>query len=74
MFFQATAEKVQATFLSVLRKDILDVPLMFIPDGVWLVFGVACATPIPGVISCGTVVTLMYAFLENIKIRRGIDV
>lgn len=74
MFFQATAKKVQATFLSVLRKGILDVPLMFTLNGVWPVYGVACATPIAEVISCVTAVILMRAFLKKAKIYQGIDV
>lgn len=70
MFFQATARKVPATLLSVLRKGILDVPLMFILNNVWPVYGVACATPIAEVISCVTAVILMRVFFNRIKMHR----
>ena len=41
MFFQASAKKAQATALSMMRKGILDIPLMFLFNSVWPVYGVA---------------------------------
>ncbi len=55
MFFQTTVKKVQATSLSVLRKGMSDVPLMLILNGIWPIYGVACATA----------VILMRAFLKR---------
>lgn len=69
MFFQATSKKGQATLLSLLRKGILDVPLMFLFNGFWPVYGVAFATPIAEMISCVTAVILMCAFFKTIKIH-----
>ena len=49
--FQATGKKVQSLFLSLLRKGVLDVPLMFVLNSVIGIDGVAWGTPISDVIA-----------------------
>ncbi len=66
MLFQAAARKAQATVLSILRKGVLDIPLMFVLNEVWPVYGVACATPIAEVISCVLAVVLAVRFLKSL--------
>jgi len=65
MLFQATAQKVQATLLSVLRKGILDIPLMFVFNGFRPLYGVAQATPVAEIIGCVTAIVLMIAFFKK---------
>jgi Na+-driven multidrug efflux pump len=52
--------------MSMLRKGILDVPLMFILNGFIPLYGVAYATPIAEVISCLTAVILVSKYLRNL--------
>lgn len=66
MMFQASAKKVQATILSVLRKGVLDIPLMFALNQVWPLYGVACATPIAEVIGCTIAMTLVVKYLRKL--------
>lgn len=66
MLFQASAKKLQATVLSVLRKGILDVPLMFLLNRIWPLYGVAKATPIAEVIACIISLTLAARFLRRL--------
>ncbi|MBS7528088.1 MATE family efflux transporter [Fusibacter paucivorans] len=66
MLFQATSNRLQATLMSMLRKGILDVPLMFILNGFIPLYGVAYATPIAEVISCLTAVVLVSKYLRNL--------
>ena len=67
MLFQATAQKVQATFLSVLRKGVLDVPLMFVFDGIWPLYGVACATPVAEAVSCVLCIIFAVRFFKKLR-------
>ena len=62
----SAARKAQATVLSILRKGVLDIPLMFVLNEVWPVYGVACATPIAEVISCVLAVVLAVRFLKSL--------
>ena len=64
MFFQASAKKKQATTLSVMRKGVLDIPLMFILNAVWPLYGVAIATPIAEVIGCCLGIALVAQYLQ----------
>jgi putative MATE family efflux protein len=68
MLFQATSNRLQATIMSMLRKGILDVPLMFILNGFIPLYGVAYATPIAEVISCLTGIVLASRYLRNIVV------
>lgn len=65
MIFQASAQKVQATVLSVMRKGIMDIPLMFVFMHVWPLYGVACATPVAEVISAAVAVVMVVRFLKS---------
>lgn len=66
MFFQASAEKFQATALSMMRKGILDIPLMFLFNGIWPLYGVACATPVAEVAGCGIGVVLIFLYMRKL--------
>lgn len=67
MLFQATARKAKATFISMLRKGILDVPLMFALNRIWPLYGVARATPIAELAACTIAVTTAFRFLKSLK-------
>ena len=67
MFFQASAKKAQATALSMMRKGILDIPLMFLFNSVWPVYGVACATPVAEIIGCAVALVLVWRYMRTLK-------
>lgn len=67
MLFQASANKVQATILSVLRKGVLDIPLMFVFNHVWPLYGVACATPVAEVVGCTIALALVAGYMRSLK-------
>lgn len=51
-FFQATGHGMHSLVLALLRKGILDIPLMFILKGVFPVYGIVWATPAADIICC----------------------
>ena len=66
-FFQAVGEGRKSFLLAVLRKGILDIPLMFILLRPFPVYGVAWATPIADVLCCATALTLFARFIRRAK-------
>ncbi len=62
-FFQATGEGGKSFLLAVLRKGIIDIPLMFVLSSVLPVYGIVWATPIADLLCCLTALVLFAAFL-----------
>lgn len=51
-FFQATGEGMRSFILAILRKGILDIPLMFILKEIIPIYGIVWATPIADILCC----------------------
>ena len=51
-FFQATGEGRRSFLLAILRKGVLDIPLMFLLSGLLPVYGVVMATPLADAVCC----------------------
>jgi len=72
MLFQAAACKTQSLILSVMRKGVLDVPLMFLLNRYYPVFGVAIATPIAEVLSVILSFIFIVFFFKKIKKQQSV--
>lgn len=64
-FFQATGYGGKSLLLALLRKGLLDIPLMFLLNQLLPVFGIVCATPIADILCCITALALFGAFLKK---------
>lgn len=64
-FFQATGRGGKSLLLALLRKGILDIPLMFLLKSAVPVYGAAAATPITDVLCCGTAAVMLALFLRK---------
>lgn len=64
-FFQAVGEGFKSLILALLRKGILDIPLMFILHAVYPVFGIVWATPIADIMCCVTAIILFFMFIKR---------
>ncbi|MBR1821890.1 MAG: MATE family efflux transporter [Clostridia bacterium] len=73
-FFQAVGESRKSFILAVLRKGILDIPMMFILLRLIPTYGIVWATPIADVLCCATAVTLFTAFTRRLLARPRYDV
>lgn len=65
--FQAMGEKVRPMILSLLRKGCLDIPLMFITDGIAGSMGIPWATTIAEILACLIALSLFIPFWRKIK-------
>lgn len=65
--FQATGNKISSFILSILRKGVLDIPLMFVLKDLVGEIGVLWATPIAEVLSVFVALGLLFAFLGKFK-------
>ena len=59
-FFQATGEGKRSFLLAILRKGLVDIPLMFLLRVIWPVYGIVSATPLADALCC-LVANLMFA-------------
>lgn len=64
-FFQATGHMTKSLILALLRKGILDIPLMFVLNALYPTYGIVCATPAADVICCITAVVLFVMFMKK---------
>ncbi|MBR5108945.1 MAG: MATE family efflux transporter [Clostridia bacterium] len=64
-FFQATGKGMRSFFLAILRKGLLDIPMMFLLNIFLPVYGIVMATPIADVLCCGAASVLFTAFLKT---------
>lgn len=61
-FFQAVGAKTRAFLLSIIRKGAVDIPLMFLLDYVYPVFGIILCQPVTDVISAITGALLFFGW------------
>ncbi len=66
-FFQATGEGKRSFLLAILRKGILDIPLMFLLQTVIPVYGIVLATPLADAICCFTAKIQFHRFLRDLS-------
>lgn len=64
-FFQAVGRGKKSFLLAILRKGILDIPLMFILQAVLPVYGIVWATPIADLVCCVLALWLFFRFLRK---------
>lgn len=65
-FFQAVGRSRKSFLLAILRKGVLDIPLMLILVGLIPIYGIVWATPIADVLCCGAAVTMFAAFVRQL--------
>ena len=65
-FFQATGESWKSFLLAILRKGILDIPMMFLLVNAIPVYGIVWATPIADVLCCATAIAEFAGFLRGL--------
>ena len=70
-FFQATGDSLKSFVLAVLRKGVLDIPMMFLLLNAIPVYGIVWATPIADILCCATAVALFAAFIRRLDRRAG---
>lgn len=68
-FFQATGESLKSFLLAILRKGVLDIPLMFLLRGLIPDCGVVWATPIADVVCCAAAVCLFAKYSRRLFAR-----
>lgn len=64
-FFQAVGKGMRSFVLAILRKGLLDIPLMFLLNRLLPIFGIVWATPITDVICCVISIVMFGAFLRQ---------
>ena len=70
-FFQATGEGGKSFSLAILRKGVIDIPLMFVLNAVMPVYGIVWATPIADVLCCASAAVLSASYLGRFAEARG---
>ena len=65
-FFQAVGEGRKSFLLAILRKGVLDIPMMFALLRSIPVYGTVWATPIADVLCCATAIALFAAFIRRL--------
>jgi len=65
--FQATGAKVQPMLLSLIRKGGFDIPLMFVINRFWGVYGIPFATPTSDVMAMITALCLFVPYLRRLR-------
>ena len=64
-FFQATGKGMKSFSLAIMRKGILDIPMMFLLNGVIAIYGIVIATPIADVLCSIAAIILFLTFLKQ---------
>ncbi|MBR1558929.1 MAG: polysaccharide biosynthesis C-terminal domain-containing protein [Clostridia bacterium] len=70
-FFQATGESRKSFMLAILRKGLLDIPLMFILIRPLPIYGIVWATPIADTVCCVVAITLFLRFTSRLSHHSG---
>ena len=68
-FFQAVGEGRKSFVLAILRKGVLDIPMMLLLARPLPVYGIVWATPIADVLCCATALALFVAFTRGLMRR-----
>ena len=66
-FFQATGEGLKSFLLAILRKGIVDIPLMFLLNTVIPVYGIVMATPIADALCCAAANILFFKYSKRLQ-------
>ena len=66
-FFQATGESRKSFLLAILRKGLLDIPLMFMLLRPLPIYGIVWATPIADTICCGVSIVMFTIFIRRLS-------
>lgn len=66
-FFQATGESFKSFILAILRKGLLDIPLMFILLRAIPVYGIVWATPIADTVCCIVAIVMFAVFIGRLN-------
>ena len=64
-FFQATGKGIRSLILALLRKGVLDIPLMYILNPIIPIYGIVWATPLADMICCVVALILFLRFLKT---------
>lgn len=64
-FFQATGRGTRSLILALLRKGIVDIPLMYVLASLLPMYGIVWATPLADIICCFTAAALLTHFLKQ---------
>lgn len=64
-FFQATGHGVKSLILALLRKGVLDIPLMFVLNSVYPTYGIVWATPAADIICSICAAILFVSFMKK---------
>lgn len=70
-FFQAVGCGMKSFILAIMRKGMLDIPMMFLLNAAYPIYGVVWATPIADIICSMAAIYLFTAFLRRQNIRTG---
>ena len=68
-FFQATGQSLKSLILALLRKGLLDIPLMFFLNSALPVYGIVWATPIADILCCTASIALFLGFIRSPAVR-----
>lgn len=64
-FFQATGMGKKAFLLAVMRKGMIDIPLMFLLDRLLPIYGAVVATPATDILCCAVSIVLLYKTMQT---------
>ena len=73
-FFQAVGKSWRSLMLAILRKGVLDIPMMFALARLIPIYGIVWATPIADVLCCIVAVAMYGQFLRRLERRGGVDI
>ena len=68
-FFQAVGESRKSFVLAILRKGLLDIPMMLLLVKALPIYGIVWATPIADILCCVAAIALFTAFLHRLNRR-----
>ena len=64
-FFQAVGSGFKSFVIAILRKGVLDIPMMFLLNRIYPIYGIVWATPIADILCCAAAICLFCAFLHK---------
>ena len=73
-FFQATGRSRKSFVLAILRKGLLDIPMMFILVNAIPIYGIVWATPIADIVCCVVSLVLFTAFIHQLDNTAFVEV
>ena len=72
-FFQATGDGGKSFLLAILRKGIVDIPLMFLLNAVIPIYGIVMATPIADALCCAVANLMFSAYRRRLTAPEKVD-